>query len=102
MHSVDQSNCYFYYERHLISDICGPRYREEGRSKFIGNLSDLIFVVSQVKSFKKLTEELEDSLAMLKESSVVDEENSPAAKQLASLRVSLDRILSISSGAVVF
>eukprot|EP00794_Sanderia_malayensis_P010049 gene10049-11078_t len=41
---------------------------------------------SETKLYKKLADELEDNLATLKENSVVDEENSPMAKQLASLR----------------
>ena len=44
-----------------------------------------------MKLYKKQVDELEDNLAMLKEGNDVDEENSPMAKQLASLRVSLTK-----------
>ena len=52
----------------------------------------------QVKLYKKQVDELEDNLAMLKEGNDVDEENSPMAKQLASLRVSLSNCLNYEVG----
>ena len=51
-----------------------------------------------MKLYKKQVDELEDNLAMLKEGNDVDEENSPMAKQLGSLRVSLSNCLKCEHG----